>query len=114
MEFSKIHWHDLAIKKVVELPSEERLLFEVDYPVDWENLKWEPHAIKWEPHTIEFDDLYTYEIHEGPFVGSPTILGATKLGIDEHGNITIKLDTNAGYRIIKCKKILITEEKIYG
>jgi len=107
LDFSKIHWHDSVIKKVVELPSEERLLFEVDYPVDWENQKWELH-------TIEFADLHTYEIHEGPFVGSPTILDAAKSDVDEYGNSTFKLDTNAGYRIIICKKISITEGKIHG
>ena len=101
MDYTKIHWHDSLIKKVIELPSEERLLFEVDYPVDWINQKWEPH-------TIGFENLYTYEIHEGPFAGSPTILDLIKLDTDEYGNITFKLDTNAGYRIIKCKEISIT------
>ena len=107
MDYSKIHWHDSLIKKVIEIPSKEMLLFEVDYPVDWEKQKWEPH-------TIEFRDLYTYEIHEGPFAGSPTILDATKLAIDEYGYITLKLDTNAGYRIIKCKEITITKGKFWG
>ena len=79
LDYTEIHWHDSVIRKVVELPAEEKLLIEVDYPVDWENQKWEPHI-------IEFANLHTYEIHEGPFAGSPTILDATKSDIDKYGN----------------------------
>jgi hypothetical protein len=91
LDYSKIHWHDSLIKKVIEIPSEERLLFEVDYPVDWE-------IQIWEPHTIEFEDLYTYEIHEGPLAGSPTILDATKLDIYEYGIITLWPSQSVGDR----------------
>ena len=95
------------IKKVVEIPSEERLLFEVDYPVDWENQKWEVY-------TIGFEDVFIYEIHEGPFAGSPTILDTTEIDKDNNGISTFKLDTNAGYRIIKCRDISIIKGKIFG
>lgn len=107
LDYSMIHWHDSVIKRVVELPSEDRLLFEVDYPIDWENQKWEMHI-------IEFADLSKYEIHEGAFAGPTTILNATKLDIEEHGNSTFKINTNAGYRIIKCKRISIIKGRIFG
>jgi hypothetical protein len=107
LKINKIHWHDSVIKKVVELPSEERLLFEVDYPVDWE-------ANIWQPHIIEFKNLHTYEIHEGPFSGSPTILGAEQLGTDEYGNSALKIDTNAGYRILRFNGISVTKGIIFG
>ena len=35
MAIDHIHWHDSTLRKVVELPAAERLLFEVDYPVNW-------------------------------------------------------------------------------
>ena len=104
MNYNDIHWHDSVILRVIEIPSEARLLFEVDYPMDWENQKWEAH-------TIGFEDLFTYQIHEGPFAGSPTILEATKLSMDAYGNTTLRLDTTAGYRIIKFKVISITRGK---
>lgn len=107
MEINTIHWHDSVILKVIELPSEDRLIFEVDYPVDWENNKWSPH-------TIEFHGLHIYEIHEGPFVGSPTILDATELETDKYGNKTLKIDTNAGYRVVKYKDISIAEGRVTG
>ena len=107
LDYTEIHWHDSVIRKVVELPAEEKLLIEVDYPVDWENQKWEPHI-------IEFANLHTYEIHEGPFAGSPTILDATKSDIDKYGNSTFRLETNAGFRIVKCKEISIIKGKFRG
>jgi hypothetical protein len=109
MELDKIHWHDCVIKRVVELPAEDRLLFEVDYPVDWDNQLWELR-------TIVFGDVYTYEIHEGPFAGSPTILDATAIATDQQGVCVIKVETNAGYRMVKCMNVSLSEDKIccYG
>ncbi len=98
MDLDSIHWHDTSIRKVLELPSrqENRLIMEVNYPVDWENQKWEIY-------TIHFSNVHTYEIHEGPCAGPHTILDATERQIEYAGIRTLRLETTAGYRVIKCK-----------
>ena len=100
MNIQEIHWHDCKIRKVIELPASERLLFEVDYPVDWEESDFQPH-------TIVFDEVFTYEIHEGPFTGSPTILSASETNHGPEGELVVRLETSAGYRVIRCRSILL-------
>ncbi len=103
-----ICWHDSVVRKVVDLPEagKHRLLIELDYPVDWEN-----DVI--ETHTIQFLDVYNYEIHEGPCMGSPTIMDANEL--DERwsdaGVHTIRIDTTWGYRIVRCKSLSLEKGK---
>ena len=97
MSDNDIHWHDCGISRVVEIPADARLVFEVDYPVDWERNEFAPHR-------ITFDDLSSHEVHEGPFHGSKTILGTTISEADEHGTRQVRIETNAGYRLIRCKR----------
>ena len=103
----KICWRDTVILKVLEIPSEEKLLFEVDYPVDWDNQKWEMRI-------IEFKSLKRHEIHEGSFSGAPTILQADFLSKDEFGFYLLRIETNAGHRLVQCKGISIFKGKIVG
>ena len=107
MDINSVHWHDTVIRKVLELPSrqENQLFFEVDYPVDWENQKWEVY-------TIHFSNVHIYEIHEGACAGPYTILDATELEIGYAGIRTLRLDTTAGYRLIKCKSFSLSAGKI--
>jgi len=105
---SRIHWHDSVILRVIEIPKGEKLLFEVDYPVDWE-------AGKYEIHVIEFSGIYTYQINEGPFSGAITILDLTILeSEDQYGASTLRMETNAGYRTIKCKNVELVEGNYKG
>ena len=99
MRTNEIHWHDSKIKRVIELPEQDMLLLDIDYPVDWESDKYEPHR-------VTFVDVYVYEIHEGPIVGAPTLRSAEEQPA-ENGTRKIRLDTTAGYRIIRCRQIAI-------
>ncbi|SHI62864.1 hypothetical protein SAMN02745216_00292 [Desulfatibacillum alkenivorans DSM 16219] len=103
----KICWHDTVIHKALEIPSESKLLFEVDYPEDWDSQRWEIRIIK-------FEDLKRYEIHEGPFNGSPTILQTDLLTMDEYGFYLLRIETNAGHRLVQCKSISILKGRIAG
>lgn len=107
MSVDEIHWHDCSIRKVVELPEREQILFEVDYPVDWDNGVYEPH-------TISFDDVYTYDIQEGAIRGAPTILGATASDTNQEGVISVRIETNAGYRVVQCRAVSIERGEIPG
>jgi hypothetical protein len=105
---SIINWHDCVIKKIVEIPEEDRLIFEVDYPVAWETGKYEVHY-------ITFSGIYRYQIHEGPFSGPITITDfKIQEGPDAHGATSYQMDTNAGYRIIKCRDIVLTKGTLEG
>jgi hypothetical protein len=35
-DISDINWHDSVIIKIIEIPTDSRLIFEVNYPIDWE------------------------------------------------------------------------------
>ena len=75
--------------------------------MDWE-------AGDFAPHTIGFEDVYTYEIHEGQRVGPPTLLDATASEMDKYGAREIRIETAAGYRIVRCKDITLKEGVIPG
>lgn len=102
MNIESIHWHDSQIRKVIEIPGAEQLIFEVDYPVDWKQNQFEPHS-------ISFDKVCAYEIHEGPIAGAPTILDALLLEVDSHAVYTLRIDTNAGHRIVRCMQVTLSK-----
>ena len=107
-DISEINWHDSVIKRIIEIPLDSKLIFEVDYPIDWD-------AHKYEIYCIEFKDIYQYRIHEGPFAGQITILDFDiHKAADEYEATTYKMDTNAGYRVIKCKDIELKKGKFEG
>lgn len=107
MNIEQIYWHDSVLRKVVEIPALGKLFFEVDYPVDWENNEFSPH-------TIKFAEVCSYEIHEGPFQGALTILDASSSEADQFGTRTIRVETNAGFRIVRCKSIVLEPGAIPG
>jgi hypothetical protein len=97
MDLADIHFHDSTIRRVVELADSHDLLFEVDYPVDWENNVFEVRV-------IAFRDVLDYRIEEIPFVGAPTLLDA----IEEPsagGYRRVQLLTNAGSRWLSFKTV---------
>jgi hypothetical protein len=97
--------HDARIIKVIENTNSDTLDFILDYPVDWENNKFEKKILR-------FNDSLNYEIKEIPFSGSPSILeykdygelhyfigeGKNKIEIKRR---KIELITNAGNRKIE-------------
>jgi len=93
----EIHWHDCMIRSVLILPVVGQVELHIDYPVNWEESKWEPRVLK-------FLDAYGYKEHEGSFAGTPTILSATS-STQQNGWQLVRLDTNAGFREIFCKGI---------
>ena len=95
---SEIQWHDAVLLRAIELAVEDALVFEVDYP---EGALGElPN-----PHTIRFTDVTRYQIEEGPFSGAPTILSVAILESRSEGRDTLRIETNAGHRIVECHAI---------
>ncbi len=101
----EIHFHDSWVESVLELPIKDQLVFNVQYPTDWENNKFEPKS-------IIFHGLVELEVKEIPFEGNPTILDAFVIAKDG-GYTTFKLETNAGYRLVKAKSVTL-EDRIGG
>ena len=97
-QIDDIFWHDCKIRRVIEIPAEDRILIEVDYPIDWDHNRFEPRV-------ISFSGVRRYEIREGAFVGAPTILKASAIPSCSFGFSTIRIGTNAGERLIECEGI---------
>jgi hypothetical protein len=97
MDLGDIHFHDSKLIRVVELVEPHDLLFEVMYPVDWENNVFDTRV-------IAFRDVLNYRIDEGPFCGAPTLLDAYDEGLaGEYRRVT--LQTNAGTRSLSFKSV---------
>ena len=90
MDLCDIHFHDSRLLRVVEDAESHDLLFEVEYPVDWKNNRFESRV-------IAFLDVLNYSVDEGPFTGAPTLLAADDKG-SESGYRKVTLQTNAGTR----------------
>ena len=73
MDVDDIFWHDSVIKKVIELPEKDAVLFEIDYPVNW-------GKDEYEVHTLAFSGVRGYEIHEGPFFRRTHNFGRHQIG----------------------------------
>ena len=101
MNINNLNIHDSVLRTVEEVTSSDTLIFNIDYLEDWENNKF----IKAQ---IIFENFINYEIHEGPFAGKPTILKINEIGSREDHKVIrkqIKIETNAGYRILYCKNV---------
>jgi hypothetical protein len=90
VELTDIHFHDSILRRVIELPETDELLFEVDYPIDWENNVFAPRVIR-------FRDVLNYRVDEMPFSGGPTLLDAYDQG-GVGSRRSVVLQTNAGTR----------------
>jgi len=105
MRSAEIHWHDSIIVRVVELPTVS-VAFQIEYPEDWER---DIYVNK----TVLIGEIFSYQIHEGPFVGPITILGATEAtGADD--SRLIRIETNAGYRELRFKTLDLLDEHVTG
>ncbi len=105
MIFNEISFHDSQILKVIENPNGQIIDFLLDFPTDWENNIFDEKVLR-------FEDVTFYYIDEIPFDGFPTILNIINLGeitkdLSTEKNkwiVTrnkIKIETNAGHRIIE-------------
>ena len=100
-EINNIHWHDCEIESVVEIPSKDILVFNVQYPENWEQNIFVAKSIIFEEH-------HSHEVNEMPFDGNPTILDVS-IESEENGFTTLKIETNAGYRLVTAKGVSIRE-----
>jgi len=60
MKIEDIHFHDCQIVRIVEVPEQDVLALELEYPVDWE-------ANLFSAKTLIFHDVRGYFVEEGPF-----------------------------------------------
>jgi len=107
-DINEICWHDSQITSVLEIPSKDQLIFNVEYPTDYEQSKYEPKS-------IIFDDFFLYEVIEIPFYGNPTILNADVIEevgspMQTSGFFKVKIETNAGDRFVTAKSVSLDEQ----
>ncbi|MCK6547369.1 hypothetical protein L6R52_16085 [Myxococcota bacterium] len=96
VSMDEIWWHDVVILEVDFDPEGAVLRLRVDYPVNWEQGRYELRD-------IVFIGVQTYQQNEGQFAGCPTILSAAASLSEEA--LLIRLETNAGYRSIRCRSV---------
>jgi hypothetical protein len=102
MKLEDIHFHDSELICVIEYPDVDDLVFEVNYPADWENNVFERRC-------IVFHDVLNYSVQEGPFVGPPTLLDAYTEGVvGDREKVT--LQTNAGTRSLEYASVDLVGE----
>jgi len=101
MDISSIHFHDTEILRVIEDTATDILTMEVDYPVDWQNNKFEKRL-------LIFNNVLNYQVFEGPFHGCPTILEVSV--VDTTGDRSrLRLETTAGYRELTCSAVKLIQ-----
>lgn len=94
---SEIHWHDSELISCVEVPAKDQLILNVEYPEDWQ-------ANRFARRAIVFSGFHALEVNEIPFFGGPTILGAEVVGASG-GYFRVKIETNAGYRLVSAQAV---------
>src|SRR5690242_5647438 len=101
MEISKIYVHDGRLLRVVEDTEDDTLTMEVELPKD-------ERSDDLVPRLLVFDDVYGYQVFEGPFQGRPAILDLQVVG--EQGRWRrVRLNTNAGYRELFCTGVRLID-----
>ncbi|MCP3675074.1 MAG: hypothetical protein GY829_11485 [Gammaproteobacteria bacterium] len=109
-EINLIHWHDCELESVIEIPSKDMLVFNVQYPESYEQNIFVSKS-------IVFVGYYSQEVNEMPFEGNPTILGADVLSeigspFQKDGYYKIHIETNAGDRFVVAKSIKVLNEHV--
>lgn len=102
---SEIHWHDSALVSCVEIPLKDQLIFNVEYPEDWQ-------ANLFIKRAIVFTGFHALEVNEIPFEGNPTILSAEVVS-SERGYFKVKIETNAGYRLVSAQAVSLLSSLQY-
>ena len=102
MNISEIHFHDSIILKVIEDTGKDRLIFVVDYPVDWERDIFEQRF-------IVFKKFLDYQNMEGAFEGNPAIYDVKEDVYNQtHRKLTIY--SNAGERKLLFSAVELKKE----
>lgn len=101
MDISDLYVHDGRLLRVIEDTERDTLTMEVDLPAG-------PNSDELLPRFMIFEDVYNYQIFEGPFHGSPAILNIQVTG-EEGRRRRVRIETNAGYRELFCTAVKITE-----
>jgi len=109
-EINNIHWHDCEIESVIEIPCKNMLVFNVQYPENWEKNYFLPKG-------IIFEEYHSQEVKEMPFEGNPTILNAVVFSevatlFQKSGYFKVKIETNAGNRFIVAKRVKLLNEQV--
>ena len=100
MDLSDIYVHDGRLLRVIEDTQSDTLKMEVELPKD----KVSDDLI---PRLLLFENAHNYQVFEGPFQGSPTILDMKVIGQKDRWWL-VRLDTNAGYRDVYCTAVKVT------
>lgn len=101
-DIDDIHWHDCELESVVEIPGKDMLVFNVQYPENWDQNIFVLRG-------IVFEGYHSQVVHEIPFEGNPTILGVS-VETEDNGFTTIRVETNAGYRLVTAQRFSIGEQ----
>ena len=94
MTTTDIFVHDSKLISVSENSDTDQYRFLLLWPKDWENNVF-AEAV------LIFENVLNYQVHEGPFSGSPTILSMHEAdSVESYGMVrkTMRLETTAGYR----------------
>ena len=94
-----IHWHDCELIAAVEIPSQNVLVLNVIYLDDWQNNIFSLKG-------IVFEDYCFQQVNETPFEGRPAFLEAS-VQRAEKDYFVIRIEMNAGYRIVKAKRVFL-------
>jgi len=44
-KLNEVHWHDSEIESVIEIPSKDELIYNIQYPESWEQNIFVPRAV---------------------------------------------------------------------
>ena len=44
-DLNEIHWHDSEVESVIEIPAKDELVYNVQYPEDWNKNTFAPKAM---------------------------------------------------------------------
>jgi hypothetical protein len=106
MDISNLYVHDGRLVRVMEDTERDTLTMDVELPAD-------PNGDRLVPRLMIFEDVYNYQVFEGPFHGSPAILDMQVVG--ENGRWRrVRIDTNAGYRELFCTAVKVIEHGATG
>lgn len=92
MKVNDFSFHDATILEVRECSEQQKLVIYIDFPVDWEENKFEPRK-------MVFTDVTYYCVTGFPFIGQHTILEIEEL--NEDSTSKVEINTNAGKRVVR-------------
>jgi hypothetical protein len=101
MEIPEIYVHDGTLLRVIEDAEHARITMQVELPI----LERDEQL---ERRVLVFENVYSYQVAEGGYNGSPTLLDFKIVG-KEAGGSRVRLDTTVGFREIVCSSVRVFE-----